>query len=1237
MNSTLQFKKSNLSLFMILLVFAALLSFGCSEPNPPLLPPLITHYDPVSGRTWKSYGQILYDAEGEGKAANIGAKEIEVGKKTNLSFEYTAPPTGLHGGAYIALLIPSLDWGMPQTQDPWKPCFVKVRRSDGRQVNVLAVPGGFTITPSRTQTIILAKIRGAPLKPEGKVRFNLKGFQAQKIAGASPFEILVDSGGAGHFAAAPGKTAVKVLAAKAVYTRVRIPYRCKSGEMVKGMIVPLDRFGNLAGIFPQTYKIEAEGNANLAKQFVRADSKGMASFQLTAKQSGFAHVEVGSDWKIGGRSNPMMVDEDEPKWNIYVGDTHSHTSHSDAFIVCNQDSAYDYARHVSMLDFAAVTDHAEAIWGDPPSRWKWEKLTQAVKRANEPGRFAALAGFEWTSTFVNDQLYPVGPGHLTVLRPGNEAYPIRADAFPGADAKELIESMDQYGGQMYFHHPAADWGYADFDDPLVERTSVVEIFSTYGCSLNPECKPPINKPLKVGHTAESALARGHVLGFVASTDNHLGHPGASRFPGYEDLNLDAGGRTYVLAKELSREAILDAFANRRTYATNGADILMDFTADGAPMGSKLPVDAKPDFKAKAITQKPAEIIELVRYQQGDNVPFPVIAKESPVSTYLLELSYQPSDSRPALYYIHVREKDGGEAWSSPIFIGELPKKDFVDPELGDFTRLLQPKDRIGMSMTSMPKGDFVDIQNMPDTLDLVTRISIGLNHLVTNLDPTMGCIPYFSYDFTGTSALINHANWDYGDISGRYLEAIMSARNMTGMEIGKSREENLRRTLLATIGRDGLTYRMPSTFSDLEADIFDQGSTMSFLTEAYRRTKDGRWLDLLRSMCRRLLSLAEKTPHGLRFAYPTYLPDGKAGPARDNWDHADPCHHAGRLLDPLADYLALAKDSAAEQLFNGIAKFIVNDSGVFDRDGKFDGHVHSRTLTLLGLLKHAMARRDEKTIEFVRQAYNFLKTQGTNFGWFPEVIDPERPQNPGVQRAETDVTADMVSMAILFADKDPAFWDDIELFTRNHLAASQLLNPALLLEGRVDLDGKAARMALGSFCGHCEINGWGLTSQNCCSPAGIKAMARVWNAIVKHAKDTITVFLALNYADNLVTVKSDEPYEGKVEITPARITNILFRLPEGTEQNKVTIGGCRDAAFSGNFALIKDCKAGETAFINYPLIEKVEAQKILGSDYKLTWKGKTLLAVEPEGNGPLYKRIASGIPARSAKKYFILQ
>ncbi len=69
-------------------------------------------------------------------------------------------------------------------------------------------------------------------------------------------------------------------------------------------------------------------------------------------------------------------------------------------------------------------------------------------------------------------------------------------------------------------------------------------------------------------------------------------------------------------------------------------------------------------------------------------------------------------------------------------------------------------------------------------------------------------------------------------------------------------------------------------------------------------------------------------------------------------------------------------------------------------------------------------------LEWARKAYDWLMTQGTDWGWFPE--------SPGVSNSETCATGDMVALAACLAGAGyTGYWDDVERFIRNYCREAQ--------------------------------------------------------------------------------------------------------------------------------------------------------------------------------------------------------
>ena len=103
------------------------------------------------------------------------------------------------------------------------------------------------------------------------------------------------------------------------------------------------------------------------------------------------------------------------------------------------------------------------------------------------------------------------------------------------------------------------------------------------------------------NTIVPQLQAGRRFGFVASSDNHRGYPGA-----YGE------GIVGVWARELTREALFEAIRPRRTYAATGDRIALEVAVNGRPMGAELKPTADRQIDVRVEGQDSIAMIELVR-------------------------------------------------------------------------------------------------------------------------------------------------------------------------------------------------------------------------------------------------------------------------------------------------------------------------------------------------------------------------------------------------------------------------------------------------------------------------------------------------------------------------------------------------------------------------------------------------------------------------------------------------
>jgi hypothetical protein len=276
------------------------------------------------------------------------------------------------------------------------------------------------------------------------------------------------------------------------------------------------------------------------------------------------------------------------------------------------------------LDFFAFTGHAS--WHDMPKmpgdrhlKWvngfdvhskHWPKTREMIREANSDG-FAALLGYEWHSSqfgdycmiFPDDQPDLFLPDHVTKL-------------LDFAEANKALAIPHHVGYKQ-------GWRGANFDHFRAATTPVVEIFSEHGCTETDRSPFPMlrhsNGGRSTSNTIVPQLAKGLRFGFVASSDDHLGYPGA-----YGE------GVLGVWATELSRAAIFAAVRNRRTYAATGDRIALEVALNGRPMGAELAATADRQIDVRVEGQDAVRMVELIRNGRVIQRYFPEDHADGPV-------------------------------------------------------------------------------------------------------------------------------------------------------------------------------------------------------------------------------------------------------------------------------------------------------------------------------------------------------------------------------------------------------------------------------------------------------------------------------------------------------------------------------------------------------------------------------------------------------------------------------
>jgi hypothetical protein len=322
------------------------------------------------------------------------------------------------------------------------------------------------------------------------------------------------------------------------------------------------------------------------------------------------------------------------QWEIYRGNLHSHTSHSDGQGLPAE--AFHHARHVAGLDFLAVTDHLEQLytWRGRPSD-ELELCGEASQKATQPGVFLALCGFEY------------GTGYRFFRSTGHNNVYFSPTLFPRiqADFRDFYASLHACEGCIaQFNHPAResgaqDWKDYQYDAGADRRLSLFEL----------------NGGADTWTELIRALDAGWHVAPTYGQDNHEKNWGTKNHR-----------RTGLLLEQLTVERLREALASRRTFASwdRNASLVLQ-SDDGCIMGSILEGWDSLTVSALAEDPDPSDSFETLSFYTNGGVE---IARRHCDRKSPCELTFSLPVTKPGYILAKAIQEDGDVLVCAPIWI-----------------------------------------------------------------------------------------------------------------------------------------------------------------------------------------------------------------------------------------------------------------------------------------------------------------------------------------------------------------------------------------------------------------------------------------------------------------------------------------------------------------------------------------------------------------------------------------
>lgn len=547
--------------------------------------------------------------------------------------------------------------------------------------------------------------------------------------------------------------------------------------------------------------------------------------------------------------------------------------------------------------------------------------------------------------------------------------------------------------------------------------------------------------------------------------------------------------------------------------------------------------------------------------------------------------------------------------------------------------------------------------------DILHSAKLAKNNYCNFLDEKLHYIPYF-YMFTSMETRGVHCEWDFGDATGRYLDALLLCSEITGFDEATTiAAKRLRSALDWMISEeDGLCYR-PKGFDWVAygANSFDQRSCILGLATWYKHYRDEETKQLCEKLINGLYNMGVEVEDYFYIPVESYTNklDKRIFESK-NFDIttclADQCHYGGGvIIYPLMYWYYLTGSLAALELAGKLARFIVYRSRVYAEDGSFwmtgygadsDGHFHSRMDSVAGILEYALVTGNDEMNVWCRKVYDWATTQGTRYGLFPEglgkrIVRGLKNEYPEVSKhSEICCTTDMIEVALMLGKSvDPSYYDHAERYM-NHILESQLDNVSWI-DPSPDKDDtevftykNVPERYRGSFTGRTtpnDLTNYGrYDNMGCCTAAGGRGLFLLWDGAVEYSCGKLEVNLWIEVDNDRIKITHDY-IKGVVNFTTLKSCDLMrIRVPSWLLEKKdciiasiignSTAKDCRPE-FDGDYMVFNGTSSGISVKLNYPVCEIEDRQLFCGEEYKVFWNGNRVVEVLPKGTHiPLYER-----------------
>lgn len=483
------------------------------------------------------------------------------------------------------------------------------------------------------------------------------------------------------------------------------------------------------------------------------------------------------------------------------------------------------------------------------------------------------------------------------------------------------------------------------------------------------------------------------------------------------------------------------------------------------------------------------------------------------------------------------------------------------------------------------------------------------------MDPTEGYRPWFAVDVKNSvPTRLRHDVWDFGDMSGRFLEGLVLARNMMEASAGMlEAEQRIRSYLDSLLGSTGLVMNPDQGTHD---HMFSQGSALFGLVTDFDDRRDPALRVRIQALIQALDDHAQHAPDYLWF------PEVATPIAACS-------HMAAYQVLPIVRFYEITGDPAALRYAEKLSRWAfyedptVTAEGVITKTG-WEGHLHAWMDTYSGIMRCARAGGDLDVQEVLvrsRKLFDWVRLHETQpFGWVADSV--------GSTTCETCTISSAIRLALeLIREGHTEYWNDIERFVRNQCIQNQFGD----VSGLRIQDPMVARGLRGAFESYAAPNTLIAvedgTIEGCCITGGIRCLFLAYQNAIHETDDAIRINLLLSHGTAGVKVTSFLPGQGRLEVYPRCAKEIWLRCPDWLDLNDVKVGGSAGlrsvAEPDAHSVRIAGGGPGMRIVVTFPLRDERVTYTVADRSYDVRWRGDSVMSLTPAGRPyPLYQHAA---------------